>query len=453
MATPNIVNVATINAKNATGAVTTSRAVALDVSDDTVAKVNTILICNIDGSNAADITIEVSVDNGSNYVKIASTISVPADATLSFLENPIYLDETDHLAVTASANSDLTYFISYEELNDAQEVLQAMANGGIIGPVQTVTSNVAENRTTSFTSNGCFTAQTGTKEVDYLLVAGGGGGCNTGCRARGGGGGGGLLTSFPGGTKSPVNPGGVYPVVVGAGGTGGAGSPAGTNSSTPGVATTFNCISTVGGGEGNAPGGSGGGGNSYGNASGAAGTCGQGYPGGAGNCNSNTPVSGSFTFVGGGGGGAGGAGGDGTNPGGTVTSGAGGAVATNSITGSSVSYAGGGSGGAQRFDPNPKGVAIGASTPVSGDGQMFGQPGGGSGTANTGGGGGGGASLNPSNLTTTSGAGGSGVAVIREYVNTIRTAPGVWSLNEVYDNVKAADWTNTNQNISTVDFV
>ena len=119
MATPNIVNVATINAKNATGAVTTSRAVALDVSDDTVAKVNTILVCNIDGTNAANITIEVSVDNGSNYVAIGSTISVPADATLSFLENPIYLDETDILAVTASANSDLTYFVSYEELDDA----------------------------------------------------------------------------------------------------------------------------------------------------------------------------------------------------------------------------------------------------------------------------------------------------------------------------------------------
>ena len=119
MAQPNIVNVATIKAKNACAAITTSRAVAVDVDDEKVAKVNTILICNIDGSNAADVTIEVSVDNGSNYVAIASTISVPADATLSFLENPIYLDETDILAVTASANSDLTYFISYEELNDA----------------------------------------------------------------------------------------------------------------------------------------------------------------------------------------------------------------------------------------------------------------------------------------------------------------------------------------------
>ena len=122
MTTPNIVNVATINAKNATGAVTTSRASAIDVPANKVAKINTILIANIDGSSAADITIEVSVDNGSNYVAIGSTISVPADATLSFLENPIYLDETDILAVTASANSDLTYFVSYEELDDEQEI-------------------------------------------------------------------------------------------------------------------------------------------------------------------------------------------------------------------------------------------------------------------------------------------------------------------------------------------
>ena len=118
MATPNIVNVATINAKNATGAITTSRASAVDVPAEKIAKINTILIANIDGTNAADVTIEVSIDNGSNYVAIAKTISIPADATLSFLENPIYLDETDLLAVTASANSDLTYFVSYEEITD-----------------------------------------------------------------------------------------------------------------------------------------------------------------------------------------------------------------------------------------------------------------------------------------------------------------------------------------------
>jgi len=70
MATPNIVNVATINAKNAAGAITTSRAVAVDVADEKIAKINTILIANIDGTNAADVTIEVSIDDGSNYVAI-----------------------------------------------------------------------------------------------------------------------------------------------------------------------------------------------------------------------------------------------------------------------------------------------------------------------------------------------------------------------------------------------
>ena len=118
MATPNIVNVATIYPRNAIGAVTTSRASAIDVPAESCAKVNTILIANIDGTNAADITIEISRDDGSKYFAIAKTISVPADATLSFLENPIYLDETDLLAVPASANSDLTYFVSYEEITD-----------------------------------------------------------------------------------------------------------------------------------------------------------------------------------------------------------------------------------------------------------------------------------------------------------------------------------------------
>ena len=119
MATPNIVNVATINAKNATALLDgTSRTEAIDVPADKIAKINTILVANVDGTNAADITIEVSVDNGSNYVKLANTITVPADATLSFLENPRYLDDTDLLYFTASAANDLTYFVSYEEITD-----------------------------------------------------------------------------------------------------------------------------------------------------------------------------------------------------------------------------------------------------------------------------------------------------------------------------------------------
>ena len=80
-----------------------------------------LLIANIDGSNAADITVEVSIDNGSNYFAIASTVSVPADASIVVIgkDNSIYLDETDLLAVTASANSDLVACVSYELMKDA----------------------------------------------------------------------------------------------------------------------------------------------------------------------------------------------------------------------------------------------------------------------------------------------------------------------------------------------
>jgi hypothetical protein len=121
MATPNLINVDTITPVVAAGAVVTGGTDIIDVSAEYVAKVNSLIICNIDGTNAADITVGVSVDNGSTYFSIASTISVPADASLMILDktNGIYLDETDLLKVTASADSDLTYCVSYDLMKDA----------------------------------------------------------------------------------------------------------------------------------------------------------------------------------------------------------------------------------------------------------------------------------------------------------------------------------------------
>jgi len=121
MAVINLINVSTITPTTVAGAITTSRASIVDVAADKCAKINSLMISNIDGTNAADVTVEVSVDNGSNYVAIAKTVSVPADATLVVVgkDNGFYLDETDLLAVTASANSDLTYLCSFELMDDA----------------------------------------------------------------------------------------------------------------------------------------------------------------------------------------------------------------------------------------------------------------------------------------------------------------------------------------------
>ena len=117
----NLINVSTITPTTVVGAVTTSRASIVDVDANKCAKINSLIIANIDGTNAADITVEVSIDDGSSYVPIASTVSVPADATLVVVgkDNGFYLDETDILAVTASAASDLTYLCSFELMDDA----------------------------------------------------------------------------------------------------------------------------------------------------------------------------------------------------------------------------------------------------------------------------------------------------------------------------------------------
>jgi len=119
MATPNIVNVTSITPFTINGVVTTSLVDIIDVPADKVYKINTILIANVDGTNAADIDMWISTDNGSNFYNIASTISVPADSTLSFLSTTLYLDETDLLRIRASANSDLQYTVSGEILDDA----------------------------------------------------------------------------------------------------------------------------------------------------------------------------------------------------------------------------------------------------------------------------------------------------------------------------------------------
>ena len=119
MASVNIVNVTSITPFTICGLVTTSATNVIDVPADKLYKINTILIANIDGTNAADISVAVSPDNGTGYHDIASTISVPADSTLSLLSTTLYLDETDLLRVLASANNDLTYCISGEILDDA----------------------------------------------------------------------------------------------------------------------------------------------------------------------------------------------------------------------------------------------------------------------------------------------------------------------------------------------
>ena len=117
MAAPNIFNVATITGKTAVQAVTTSATaiVTNSAASGKVLKVNALYVSNVDGTNNADINVDLYRSTTAYHV--AKTVNVPADATLDIISKAIYLEEGDTLRLTASANSDLEAVCSYEEIS------------------------------------------------------------------------------------------------------------------------------------------------------------------------------------------------------------------------------------------------------------------------------------------------------------------------------------------------
>jgi hypothetical protein len=117
MAAPNIVGVTTITGKTAVMAVTTSATaiVTNSAASGKVFKVNALYVSNVDGTNVADINVDIF--RSSTAYHIGKTISVPADATLDVINKSFYLEEGDALRLTASANSDLEAVCSYEEIS------------------------------------------------------------------------------------------------------------------------------------------------------------------------------------------------------------------------------------------------------------------------------------------------------------------------------------------------
>jgi len=117
MAAPNIVNVATITGKTAVLAVGTSASaiVTNSAASGKVFKINALYVSNVDGTNAADVNVDLF--RSSTAYHVAKTVSVPADATLDIITKAIYLEEGDALRLTASAVSDLEAVCSYEEIS------------------------------------------------------------------------------------------------------------------------------------------------------------------------------------------------------------------------------------------------------------------------------------------------------------------------------------------------
>lgn len=124
MANPDIVSVTAIYGNNSLTALSTTSATSIinnAASSGKVYKVNSIVVSNVDGSTAADITVSIysQDDLGGTAYAIVSTVSVPADASLIVTDKTtsFYLKEDQSVGATAGSENDLVVTASWEEIN------------------------------------------------------------------------------------------------------------------------------------------------------------------------------------------------------------------------------------------------------------------------------------------------------------------------------------------------
>jgi hypothetical protein len=97
-------------------------------SSNQVFKINQIVAANVNGSAAVDTTVSLytngavaqgSAPSGGTAFPIASTISVPADASLVAVDKTtaIYLMEGQSIIVTSGTANGITYSVSYEVIS------------------------------------------------------------------------------------------------------------------------------------------------------------------------------------------------------------------------------------------------------------------------------------------------------------------------------------------------
>ena len=131
MASPNLANVSTITGTTTYYTPSGTTAVVLlpnAASSGQVFRINQIVAANVDGTNAVNATVSLytnggvaqgSAPSGGTAYPIASTISVPANASLIVVDKTtaIYLMEGTSITVTSGTASKITFSISYEVMS------------------------------------------------------------------------------------------------------------------------------------------------------------------------------------------------------------------------------------------------------------------------------------------------------------------------------------------------
>lgn len=131
MANPNIAALTTLTGNTTYLTPSGTTAVVLlpnAASSGQVFRINQLVAANVDGTNAVDVTVSIytngavaqgSAPSGGTAFPIASTVSVPADASLIVVDKTtaIYLQEGTSITVTSGTASKITYSISYEVIS------------------------------------------------------------------------------------------------------------------------------------------------------------------------------------------------------------------------------------------------------------------------------------------------------------------------------------------------
>lgn len=122
MAAPNLASPTTITGKTAMLSLSSTSETSLLVnaaSSSKAMRITSLFVANIDGTLSADITVRIyNSATAGTAVRIANTVGVPADATLTVLsrDTSVWLEEDTRVTVQASAANALAVVASYEEV-------------------------------------------------------------------------------------------------------------------------------------------------------------------------------------------------------------------------------------------------------------------------------------------------------------------------------------------------
>ena len=131
MSNPNIAALTTLTGNTTYYTPSGTTAVVLltnAASSGQVFRINQIVAANVDGTNAVNATVSIytngavaqgSAPSGGTAYPIASTVSVPANASLIVVDKTtgLYLQEGTCISITSGTASKITYSVSYEVIS------------------------------------------------------------------------------------------------------------------------------------------------------------------------------------------------------------------------------------------------------------------------------------------------------------------------------------------------